>query len=160
MDEHRAVDPAAARVAALGMLARREHASGEVTASLTRKGYNPAVAAAVVAELVDERLLDDTRFAEAMVRMLAGRGQGPRRVRQTLAAAGLTESLISAAMEAGTDWATLAAEVRLRKFGSALPKTWPQRARQMRFLQYRGFSTDHIGSALGGSGAEDSDPDS
>lgn len=143
------------------MLARRERASAEVTASLIRKGYEPAMAAAVVAELIDERLLDDSRFADAMVRMLTGRGQGPRRVRQALVAAGLAESLISAAMDAGTDWRALAAEVRRRKFGAVLPKTWPQRARQMRFLQYRGFSTDHIGSALGGSGAEDPpDPDS
>jgi SOS response regulatory protein OraA/RecX len=27
----------------------------------------------------------------------------------------------------------------------------------MRFLQYRGFSKDHIASALGGSGADDPD---
>jgi SOS response regulatory protein OraA/RecX len=41
------------------------------------------------------------------------------------------------------------------KFGAFLPKDWPGRARQMRFLQYQGFSTDHIASALGGSGADD-----
>ncbi|MEO8309034.1 MAG: regulatory protein RecX [Pseudomonadota bacterium] len=130
------------------MLARREHASAEVTASLVRKGYDAGIAVAVVAELLDERLLDDTRYADALVRMLAGRGQGPRRVRQALVEAGVPESLISAAMDAGPDWRALAAEVRQRKFGSVLPKTWPQRARQMRFLQYRGFSNDHIGSSL------------
>jgi SOS response regulatory protein OraA/RecX len=36
-----------------------------------------------------------------------------------------------------------------------VPKDWPGKARQMRFLQYRGFSKDHIASALGGSGADD-----
>jgi len=30
-----------------------------------------------------------------------------------------------------------------------VPKRWPEKAREARFLQYRGFSTDHIRSALG-----------
>jgi regulatory protein len=106
--------------------------------------------AAVVDELRDERLIDDVRFGESLVRMLTNRGQGPRRVRQALAEAGLDEEAGAAAVATAPDWKQLAAEVRRRKFGAALPKDWPGRARQMRFLQYRGFSTDQIASALGG----------
>jgi regulatory protein len=40
-------------------------------------------------------------------------------------------------------------EVRNRKFGPEPPADWPEKARQARFLQYRGFSSDHIRLALG-----------
>jgi len=148
VDEHRAIDPGAARTAALALLARREYASAELTAALVRKGYEPQVASATVAELAGEHLVDDTRYAESLVRMLAGRGQGPARIRQELRAAGLTEEQVDAALEGGPDWQALAVQVRRRKFGADLPGEWSERARQMRFLQYRGFSGDHVSRAL------------
>jgi SOS response regulatory protein OraA/RecX len=39
--------------------------------------------------------------------------------------------------------------VLTRRFGAAPPRSWPDKARRMRFLQYRGFATDDIRSALG-----------
>lgn len=152
VDEHRAADPGAVRAGALALLARREYASGELIAALTRKGYAREVVAEAVSELVGESLVNDVRYAESLVRMLAGRGQGPSRIRQELREAGLPDDLVAAALDSGPDWRQLAAEVRQRKFGAERPADWPERARQMRFLQYRGFSKDHIGSALGSSG--------
>jgi regulatory protein len=152
VDEHRAADPGAVRAGALALLARREYASGELASVLTRKGYAREVVAEVVSELAGERLVDDTRYAESLVRLLAGRGQGPARIRQELREAGLTDDQVVAALEGGPDWGQLAGEVRQRKFGAERPADWPERARQMRFLQYRGFSKDHIVSALGSSG--------
>jgi regulatory protein len=138
------------------LLGRREYARGELAAALQRKGFDPPVIAEALSEMAGEGLLNDHRYAESLTRQLTGRGQGPARVRQALQEAGIAAELITAALEAGPDWHRLAAEVRQRKFGAARPKSWPERARQMRFLQYRGFSTDHIRSALGGSGADDS----
>src|SRR5262245_4802104 len=94
VDEHRAADPAAVRAGALALLARREYAGGELAAALTRKGYAREVVAAVVAELAAERLVDETRYAESLVRMLAGRGQGPARIRQELREAGLPDDQV------------------------------------------------------------------
>jgi regulatory protein len=148
VDEHRAADPGAVRTAAITLLARREYASGELRAALTRKGYAADVAAEVVAELAGERLLDDDRYAESLVRQLASRGQGPSRIRQQLIEAGISSERASRAIDEGPDWVELAREVRIRKFGVEAPADWPERARQMRFLQYRGFSNDHIGSCL------------
>ena len=45
---------------------------------------------------------------------------------------------------------SLARAARARKFGPELPKDWKERSRQARFLQYRGFSTDHIRAVLEG----------
>jgi regulatory protein len=154
VDEHRAADPNAVRAAALRLVARREYSTGEATAALVRKGYDATIVAATVAELQEERLLDDMRYAESLVRMLTGRGQGPQRVRHALNDAGLSLETVAAALDTAPDWKLLAADVRRRKFGARVPKDWPARARQMRFLQYRGFSKDHIASALGSSGAD------
>jgi regulatory protein len=159
VDAHRAGDPQAVRTAALALLTRREYASSELAAALIRKGYEAAAVPEVISELRGERLLDDARYAEGLVRQLANRGQGPTRVRQGLQQSGIDAALASAAMDAGPDWHALAREVRARKFGAAIPREWSERARQMRFLQYRGFSNDHIGSCLGQDpGVPDSDP--
>jgi regulatory protein len=160
LDESRAGDPDAARATAIGLLARREHASAELAAALARKGYAAEAIAAAVSRLREERLLDDSRYAEGLVRMLTRRGQGPVRIRQALAEAGITGAGIEAALAAATDFRALAGEVRRRRFGGDLPAEWSEKARQMRFLQYRGFSTDQITAALAGSGGDvDLDPD-
>ena len=52
--------------------------------------------------------------------------------------------------EEAPDFAALAKATRSRKFGPEIPKDRKERARQARFLQYRGFSNDHIRAALDG----------
>jgi len=158
VDEHRAADAGAVRAGALALLGRREYTGGELAAALVRKGYATQVVQEVVADLAGEHLVDDVRYAEGLVRALTARGQGPARIRQALRAAGLTDPQIAAALDNGFDWQTLAAEVRRRKFGAQAPREWSERARQMRFLQYRGFSGDHVAHALGGTIQEEDVP--
>ena len=145
----KARDPEAARVAAISLLARRDFASGELRQKLGSQGYDPAVAAAVVAELTEERVLDDARYAENYVAYHAGRGEGPLRIGADLRSLGVPDALVEAALEAGPDWRELARTIRLRKFGAEPPEEWAEKTRQARFLQYRGFSSDHIRAATG-----------
>jgi regulatory protein len=144
-----AADPEAIRAAALTLLARRDWLTGELNAKLLAAGCDPRVAAAVIAELVQERLLDDARYAERYVASRAQRGQGPVRIAVELASLGAPRELIDAALESGPDWRAVAATARRRKFGAQPPDSWAEKARQARFLQYRGFSADHIRAATG-----------
>ena len=144
-----AADPEAIRAAALGLLARRDWLTGELNTKLQAAGCDPGVAAGVIAELVAERLLDDARYAERYVASRAERGQGPIRIAAELASLGAPRELIDAALGSGPDWRTVAAAVRRRKFGAPPPDSWAEKARQARFLQYRGFSADHIRAATG-----------
>jgi regulatory protein len=57
--------------------------------------------------------------------------------------------VVATALEGGPDWCLLARKVCRSKFGPAAPASWAQKARQARFLQYRGFSSDHIRAATG-----------
>jgi len=142
-------DAQAIRAAALALLARRDWLTGELRAKLQAGGCDPRVTASVIAELVVERLLDDARYAERYVVSRAERGQGPVRIAAELAGLGAPRELIDAALESGPDWRAVAGVVRRRKFGAAPPDSWAEKARQARFLQYRGFSADHIRAATG-----------
>jgi len=149
LDPGKSTDPRAVRAAAFAHLARRDFASGELARKLTQQGFDAALSAQAVSELTAERYIDDPRFCENYVAYHAGRGEGPLRIAAELCARGLPSALIDTALATVTDWRARAAGVRARRFGAALPESWPERSRQARFLQYRGFSSDHIRAALG-----------
>ena len=141
--------PDRARAAAIGLLARRDFASGELRRKLTHRGYIEEAVTEAIDELVAEGVLNDSRYVEHYVTYHAERGEGPLRIEAELKEFGLPAALIQAALDAGPDWKTRAREVRTRRFGPEAPETWPEKAKQGRFLQYRGFSSDHIRAALG-----------
>jgi regulatory protein len=142
-------DLEAIRTAAIVQLARRDFSSVELRKRLTAQGYAADAAATAIAELIESRIVDDARFAANFVAYRANRGQGPVRIAADLKALGLPPALIDAALAAGAEWHTRAQAVRARRFGSGIPKSWREKSRQARFLQYRGFSSDHIRAALG-----------
>ena len=153
MTEAQAADPAGALAAAVSALAQRDYCSAELAARLTARGYAAAAVAAALADLTERQYLDDARYAQQYVAYHAERGQGPLRIGRDLLQLGLSEGGIDAALEQYAqehgDWGRLAREVRIRRFGLSEPANFAQKAKQARFLQYRGFSTDHIRSALG-----------
>ena len=142
-------DPAAVRTAAVGLLARRDFAGAELRAKLCSRGFEDGAAGQVIAELAARGVLDDRRFAENYVSWHAARGQGPIRIAAQLRSRGLPEALIDAALASGPDWQALARRARTARFGRQPPASWADKARQARFLQYRGFSSDHIRAATG-----------
>ena len=48
----------------------------------------------------------------------------------------------------GVDWLKLAVEARTKKYGDTIPVEQKEKAKQLRFLQYRGFKTDICFAAL------------
>ncbi len=149
-------DSEAAERAAVTLLARRDHACGELAGKLRERGYDAEVIEALIANLRSRRLLDDERYAGHFVDYHRARGQGPLRIRRDLETAGVDPAVADTALETVAGWADLARRVRARRFGRKLPDSWREKGRQARFLQYRGFSSDHIRLALG----PDFDPDS
>jgi regulatory protein len=142
-------NPTRIRAAAIALLARRDFASGELRLKLTHQGYASDLVTETINELVSEGILNDARYAEHYVSYHADRGEGPLRIEAELKEFGVPFDLIQAALDAGPDWKARAKEVRVRRFGAEVPDSWPQKAKQGRFLQYRGFSSDQIRAALG-----------
>ncbi len=133
----------------MDLLARREHGHRELRDKLLQRGFEADLVEQVVAELAAEGLQSDSRFAEAYVRQRRERGYGPLRIRQELQQRGIADALIAASM-AGCegDWPELARQARRKRFGAQPPASLHERARQTRFLQYRGFSGADIRRAL------------
>jgi len=135
--------------AAVRLLSRREHSTEELKRKLAAKGHPEASIATVLDKLGKKKWVSDERFTANYVHHHARRGQGPVRIRAELRQQGVTDSQIQQEIAGGEqDWNSRAAEVRRRKFGVDLPKTAAERAKQARFLQYRGFNSDQIRAAL------------
>ena len=149
IDEERRADSGAVRAAAITLLARRDFAHLELHDKLTAQGFDADSVTAVLAELTAEHLLDDARYAQNYVSFHARRRQGPVRIAADLRKHGLAPELIDVALASGPDWHALARSTRAAKFGPRPPDSWAEKARQARFLQYRGFSSDHIRTATG-----------
>ena len=150
-------DERAVRTAALALLAGRDFGRTELARRLERRGYAAEVVAAVVEGLVAGGLLSESRFVEQFVGQHARRGHGPARIRAELRERGVPDAEVEAGLAAAAeDWLARAREVRRRRFGLSPPGDYAERARQARFLQYRGFSNEQIRAALGP--GEDIDP--
>ena len=140
----------------MDLLARRDHSRLELDRKLTSRGFERAIVEHVLEDLIRDRLLEEDRFVESFIRGRVRKGQGPVRIRGELAQRGIADASASTALdEADCDWTALAAEVRTKRFGAEAPVDFKERARQAKFLQYRGFETEQIRAAL--DAARDSD---
>jgi len=141
----------ALRERALRLLARREHSRAELAGKLRTYASPQEDLEALLEDLSRRRLLSDERYAESRAHALS-RKYGAARIAHELRAKGLDKELAEQA--SGAARATevdRAREVWRRKFRVA-PRTREERAKQIRFLQSRGFSFDAIRAVVGGPG--------
>lgn len=132
--------PAAIRRSALDLLARREHSYAEMLRKLRQRGAPVDIAEIELDRLQENGLLSDERFCEAYVRYRSQRGYGPQRLREELRQRGVAESLIERELHSGErDWAALASAAFAKRFPEGPATELKERARQQRFMQYRGF---------------------
>jgi regulatory protein len=88
---------------AVKMLARRELSEVQIRQRLARRAFESDAIDEAVARLKEERSINDVRVAGAIARTETGiRKRGPMRVRQRLAAAGITGAIADAAIEEAT----------------------------------------------------------
>jgi regulatory protein len=133
------------RIKAMDFLARREYGCRELEQRLQRAGFSEALISEASATLQAEGLLSDERFVESFVASRRSRGQGPVRIKAELRERGVNETLISAALDPrDREWLDSLREVHQKRYAGKLPETLNERARQQRFLSYRGFTAEHI----------------
>jgi regulatory protein len=131
----------------MDLLARREHSRVELERKLAAKSFAPDLIHAVLDKLESDGLLSSERFAQSFVAARYAKGQGPYRIRRELAERGI-DAPGRFVDDARFDWDSLARATRAKRFGDARPGTLSEKARQARFLEYRGFSQDQIRQAL------------
>ncbi len=135
------------RAKAIELLSRREHSNRELGRKLQQRDYDTAVISEVLGKLITERLLCDERFTDCYIRSKSNRGIGPQRLRQALREHHIDDDIIGQYL-AEYPWQELAAKARKRRFGPEIPQEYTDKAKQMRFLQYRGFSLDQINRVM------------
>lgn len=143
------------RARALQYLARREYSRAELRSKLLPHISTDEDAASVASENLDALLddltvrgwLSDQRAATQLLHARRGRF-GTQRITHELRQKGIAEELITQALPALKESELEAARgVWQRKFG-VLPQDDKDKARQMRFLQSRGFGFDVIFQVL------------
>ena len=136
------------RVRALQLLTRRDYSRAELQKKLAAHAESAEELASVLDTLQGERLLSDHRYATQRVTARAGR-YGDARLKQELRLKGVSDDDIAAALPEGCDETERCLAVWQRKFGQPA-QTPEESAKQMRFLQYRGFSSEAIRRVLRG----------
>lgn len=134
---------------ALRLLSQREHSRLELERKLAEHETEPGQLAKALDELQARGFISEERVVESVIHRRASK-LGTARVRQELAAKGLSGEAVAEAMESlRTTELARAREVWLRKFGE--PATDPkEKARQIRFLVSRGFVADVVRKVVQG----------
>ncbi|UTO04879.1 recombination regulator RecX [Moraxella sp. FZLJ2107] len=141
-------------------LSHRELSRHELRQKLLAKDCDPIAVDALIEEFADKGYQSDERCAYMLIRENIRKGRGKIHIREALKSAKINlpytlDELINNAdidsLTDGTaladhesdevDWLRLAVEARTRKYGYDLPTTPKDKAKQLRFLQYRGFET-------------------
>jgi regulatory protein len=144
------VSPVDIRRAAMDLLARREHSVRELNNKLIQRfGDGPFIHTLIHSEierLREERLQSDDRFAEAYLYSRARRLYGPLRIKAELRERGISDTVIAASLKASDiDWHANLRQLLETRFRAGPAADFKEKAKRLRFLQYRGFSADEIG---------------
>ncbi|NVK73400.1 MAG: regulatory protein RecX [Oceanospirillaceae bacterium] len=134
---------------ALSLLSYREHSSKELADKLKSKGHSEEEICTTIEKLKEINYLNDKRFAEIFVRSRLSKPLGANRILQELTQKGISSSLAKEAIaNEDADWFELARQLKERRFGEDATKDFKEKAKQSRYLQYRGFDFEQIKYAL------------
>ena len=134
---------------ALQYLARREYSRAELQDKLLPHAAEAEAVDALLNDLMSSGWLSDERALEQIVRVRSSRF-GVQRVAHELRQKGLSDELINTALPQLKEGEFAAARAVWQKKFASPPQDPKEKAKQIRFLQSRGFSTSVILEVLRG----------
>ncbi|NIE97121.1 recombination regulator RecX [Acinetobacter sp. C26M] len=132
---------------AFALLTRRDYSQAELITKLNLYAINPEEVAKLVEELAQHNYQSDQRVAELTLASQLRKGKGLQRIKQALKAKQLDTELITEELQE-VDWLEQAYQLKLKKFGQEVVTDPKIKAKQIRFLQYRGFDMGVIMKAI------------
>ena len=132
---------------AFALLTRRDYSKADLEAKLNQYAINPEEVANLVDELAQQNYQSDQRVAELTLASQLRKGKGLQRIKQALKAKQLDTELITEELSE-VDWLDQAYQLKIKKFGMEVEMDPKLKARQIRFLQYRGFDMEIIMKAI------------
>jgi len=134
-----------AKSIAVKLLSRREHSAFEIRDKLLKRDFDEAEVEQTIIELQQGGWLSDERFAEAYIRMRQQKGFGPVRIAIELNERGVKDSIVDEYLQADDDaWQQILEQQYLKKYKDKPFEDYNDKAKRIRFLQYRGFTLDII----------------
>ncbi len=138
---------------AVGLLSRRDHSEKELRQKLLVRQLDQKDIELAIAYCHEHAWISDVRIAQSLLQQALRKGYGWQRVCLNAKEKGIDLALIkSAQAESKVDWFAHAKAVAIKRFadidGNIPSVDNKTRAKWMRFLQYRGFSSEQIKFAL------------
>ena len=134
---------------ALALLTRREHSVRELTFKLLNKDYPQKEVDEAITRLQKDNYLNESRFIGCIIRARISQGAGPLKILNELQSHEIAQNLVESHEEwQEVDWSKLALHVKIKRFGTQVAKEPKQKAKQIQFLQRRGFQIDHVNHAI------------
>ncbi len=134
-----------AKSVAVRLLSRREHSAFEIRDKLRQRDFEDKEIDQVIIELQQGGWLSDERFAEAYIRMRQQKGFGPIRISIELNERGVIETIVDSCLHADDEsWLQTLKQQYVKKYKNKSIEDYNDKAKRIRFLQYRGFTLDAI----------------
>ncbi len=134
-----------AKSVAVRLLSRREHSAFEIRDKLQKRDFDESEIAQAIVELQQGGWLSDERYTEAYIRMRQLKGFGPIRIAMELNERGVDECIVDEYLHADDDaWQQTLVQQYQKKYRNKAIKDYNDKAKRIRFLQYRGFPLDQI----------------
>ncbi|MEW6982308.1 regulatory protein RecX [Colwelliaceae bacterium 6471] len=134
---------------AINLLSRREHSGKELINKLKQRDFVIDDIMPVIDFLISEDYLSDEKFADCVIRHRVSRGYGWRYIQNELNQKGVNSSIINNVIKNHQiDWYLQAELAYNKRFGASAIEDQKEKAKRIRFLQYRGFSTEEIMTTL------------
>ncbi len=138
-----------AKKAALDLLSQCEYGRYELQQKLLNKGFGLNDIDEAIEFCREHHYLDDLRYAKDQIKLHVEKGHGERRIRQNLHVKHVRSEVVDQALaEDPQNWFELAKLSVNKHFGESSTSESHEYSNQVRFLQYRGFSSEQIQYAL------------
>jgi len=129
----------------IDLLSRREHSVQELQNKLRLREFQHDEITEVIDYLLVEDYLSELRFADCIYRARISKGYGKRFIVNELAQKGVNQTdIASAAENVEVDWYHQAEEVYNKRFKNIAIIDQKDKAKRIRFMQHRGFSSDEL----------------
>lgn len=132
---------------AFAVLTRKEFSKAELIEKLALYAEDRYEVITLVDELSRENYQSDQRVAEMMLSSQMRKGKGPNQIKMKLKNKKVDHQLIQDELKE-TDWVQQAYELKVKKYGTDVATDQKLKAKQIRFLMYRGFEMDAIMKAI------------
>ena len=135
------------RKSMIGLLARREQSCLELLHKMQKKGFDDDLIEENISDFTERGWQSDQRYAVMIVRSRILKQHGPTKITFELKQKGVSSHIIDRALDIDFDWQSLALEAKEKKFSSQILNQ-KDKEKLYRFLQQRGFNSQHIRFAM------------